>query len=255
MKILTAEIQKLLASSYTRAMVFTALGVGVVLSVFDGISMLGEPARALDSELVANFYTDTVYAAWVFPPILGLLLMTSEFRWGTAVHTFLQTPRRGVVVAWKMVASMVGGALVGLASLIGAYATATVVLFAVGDFVAPEPSRLIGASVGMILTGMAVAPLGVAVGALVRAQLAALAILIGWIFLAEGALGALLGPLSVYLPGALMQRAVSLEWTQADLVGVFSEPATPLSAVLFLGVWAVVVGLVASVTTMRKDID
>ena len=255
MRVLTAEIRKLFASSYTRAMALTAFGVGIVLSVFDGINMLAQPERALDAGLVANFYTDTVYLAWVFPPVLGLLLMTSEFRWGTAIHTFLQTPRRGVVVGWKMLASTLGGAVIALASLLGAYLTATVVLVAVGDFVAPEPGRLIGATVGMILTGAASAPLGVAIGALVRAQLAALAIFIGWIFLVEGALGAVAGPLGPYLPGQLMPQAVSLEWTSADLMSVLSTPLTPLSAVVYLAIWAVLMGIIASYTTLRRDID
>ena len=255
MRVLKAEIQKLFASSYTRAMALTAFGVGIVLSVFDGINMLAAPERALDPTLVANFYTDTVYLAWVFPPVLGLLLMTSEFRWGTAIHTFLQTPRRGVVVGWKMLASTLGGALIAGASLLGAYLTATAVLLAVGDFAAPDSGRLVGATVAMILTGAVSAPLGVAIGALVRAQLAALAIFIGWIFLVEGALGAVAGPLGVYLPGQLMPRAVSLQWTPEALTAALSTPLSPLSAVVYLAVWAVLMGIIASYTTLRKDID
>lgn len=255
MRILRAEIQKLLASSYTRAMALTAFGVGVLLSVFDGIGMLAEPERALDPDAVAAFYTDTVYLAWIFPAILGLLLMTSEFRWGTAIHTFLQTPRRGVVVAWKMVAAMLGGAIIALSSLLGAFATATVILTVVGDFATPEPARLIGGTVGLILVGMVIAPLGVAVGALIRAQLAALAIFLGWMLLVEQAAAVALGPAGRYLPGALVPPALSLEWSATDLTGIFSSAVTPLSATLFLAGWAVLMGVVASYTTLRRDID
>lgn len=255
MNILSAEIQKLLASSYTRAIALTAFGVGVVLSVFDGINMLAEPERALDATLVANFYTDTVYLAWLFPAILGVLLMTSEFRWGTAIHTFLQTPKRGVVLAWKMLASALGGALIALASLAGAFITATVILTVVGDYSLPEPGRFIGATVAMILVGMIGAPLGVAVGALIRAQLAALAVFLGWMLLVEQAVAVALGPAGIYLPGAMIPRALSLEWTAAGLAGVLSEPITPISAMIFLAIEAVVLGVIASYTTMRKDIE
>jgi len=255
MKILKAEVQKLLASSYTRAIGLTAFGVGVVLSVFDGINMLAQPERALDPELVANFYTDTVFLAWLFPAILGILLMTSEFRWGTAIHTFLQTPKRGMVVLWKMLAAVLGGALIALASLAGAFITATVILTIVGDYALPEPGRLIGGTVAMVIIGMIGAPLGVAVGALIRAQLAALAVFLGWMLLVEQAAAVALGPAGIYLPGAMIPRALSLEWTATGLSGIFTEPITPISAMIFLAIEAVLLGVIASYTTLRKDIE
>lgn len=255
MRLFSQELQKIIASGYTRAIALTAFLVGVVLTVFDGVGFLAEPERAQDATQVANLYTDTVYLAWIFPAVLGILLMTSEFRWGTAVQTFLQTPRRGVVVTWKMLAATLGGLIVALSSLAGAFLAATVILQVVGEPSSPEWGRLIGGSVGLVLVGVVTAPLGVAVGALVRSQLVALGVFIGWVLLVEQVAALVFGPVGVFLPGALIPVAVSLEWTAGDLSGIFADAVTPLSAALYLAVEAALMGAIASYTTLRRDID
>ena len=254
MKLLRQEINKLFSVGTTTALVFIAFAVGIVLTVFAGVPVLAEPERAGDVVEVTNLYTDTVYLAWVFPPLMGVLFMTGEFRMGTAVHTFLQTPRRGAVVAAKMAASVVGGAIVALASLAGAFLTATVITQIAGDPVMPDMDRLLGATVGLVGTGAMVAPMGVAVGTLVRSQLAALGIFLGWVLLIEQVFVGLLGPAGVFMPGALMTRAVSLDFGTATLTDLYGG-LTPLVAIVLLGVEAIVLAMIGSVTTLRRDID
>lgn len=254
MRLVRQEIGKLFSLGTTTSMILIAFSAGIVLTVFSGVSVLAEPERAGDIVEVTNLYTDTVYLAWVFPPLVGILFMTGEFRLGTAVHTFLQTPRRGSVVAAKMLASVVGGATVALASLAGAFLTATAIVQIAGDPVMPDMDRVLGALVGLVGTGAVVAPMGVAIGTLVRSQLAALGIFLGWVLLIEQVFVGILGPAGVYLPGALMTRAVSLDLGHATLEQLYGG-LTPIIAIVILGVEAVILAVIASYTTLRKDID
>ena len=255
MRLFTQELVKLAGQSATLALALTALGVGAVLTLFGGVTFLAEPERAGDVAQITGLYTDTVYLAWIFPPILGIVSMTGEFRFGTAVQTFLQTPKRGVVLATKMLAMAVGGLVIATASLAGAYLTAWIVGLLAGDPASPEAGRFFGATVALLAAGAVLGPLGVAVGALIRSQLPALAIFLGWVLLLEQILAGLLGPAGSYLPGSLIPRAMSLDLSPAGLDIALAGALTPLTAIVYLALQAVMLAIVANVTTLRRDID
>lgn len=255
MKLLRQEWKKLIGSGQTLAILLTALGVGVVLTFFDGVNILGEPANALDGKLVSDLYTGTMYLAWVFPPILGVLMVTSEFRLGTAISTFLLTPNRTRVLVSKMVMGGVGGAITGLVSMVSAYLTAFIIVATAPESVAPDTAQLIGAVLGMTTTGFAMGMLGVAVGALIRAQLAALAILLAWLLFVEGIIVQLVGQAAIVLPGQLVLYSVSAPGDGTWFTQLIQGNITAFVAFVGIIGWAVVVGLIASLTTMRKDVD
>jgi hypothetical protein len=255
MRILQAEWKKLAGSGQTLSVMLTALGVGVVLTFFDGVNILGEPANALDQTLVSNLYTGTIYLAWIFPPILGVLMVTSEFRLGTAIATFLLTPNRTRVLVAKMLIGGVGGAVTGLVSMLSAYATAFGIVATAPESVAPDTAQLVGAVLGMTTTGFAMGMFGVAVGALVRAQLAALAILLAWLLFVEGIIVQVIGQAGIVLPGQLVLYSVSAPGDGTWFTQLIQGNITAFVAFIGIVAWAIVVGAIAAFTTMRKDID
>jgi ABC-2 type transport system permease protein len=255
MRLLAQEWKKLAGSGQTLALVLTVVAVGILLTVFDGVSILGEPANALDQSLVSNLYTGTMYLAWIFPPILGVLSVTSEFRLGTAIATFLLTPHRPRVLVAKMVIGGVGGGIVGALSMVSAFVTAWIIVGTAPESVAPDASQLVGSVLGMVTTGFALGAFGVALGALIRAQLASLFVLLGWMLFVEGILVGIIGPAAVILPGQLVQFSVTSPGDISYLTGAFAGGMTSLLAFLGILVWSVVLAVIASVTTLRKDID
>jgi ABC-2 type transport system permease protein len=255
MKLLNQEWKKLIGSGQSLALLLTAFLVGVVLTVFDGVSILGDPTNALDAARVTDTFTGTIYLAWVFPPILGVLMVTSEFRLGTAIATFLLTPNRTRVLASKMLIGGVGGALTGAVSMLGAFATAFAIIQTAPESVGPAPERLAGAVLGMVTTGFALGMLGVAVGALIRAQLASLAVLLGWLLFIEGVIVGVIGEAGIVLPGQLVLYSVSAPGDGTWLTQVIQGNITAFVGFLGIIAWAIIVGAVASLTTMRKDID
>lgn len=255
MKLLAQEWKKLVGSGQIIALLITVVVVGIVLTFFDGVPVLGEPATALEPDRPTSLYIGTIYLAWIFPPILGVLSVTSEFRLGTSIATFLLTPNRSRVLVSKMIIGGVGGALSGLLSILAAFAAAFGILSTAPAAAPVDPTKLLGAVIGMVTAGFALGMFGVALGALIRAQIASLAVLLGWLLFAEGVLVQVIGEAGVVLPGQLVLYAVSgpgdLTWFTFLVNGTLS------SAVAVVGIiaWAVVLGVVASLTTMRKDID
>ena len=255
MRLLTQEWKKLIGSGQTFALFITVFAVGIVLTFFDGVPILGEPENALDPERVSNLYTGTIYLAWIFPPILGALSVTSEFRLGTAIATFLQTPNRTRVLFAKMIIAGVGGAVSGALSMLGAFITAFGIVATAPSAASPDPSQLIGAVLGMTTAGFAMGMFGAAVGALIRAQLASLAVILGWLLFVEGIIVGIIGQAGIFLPGQMVLFAVSAPGDGTYFTQVIQGGMTSFVAVLGIMAWAVIVGLIASVTTLRKDID
>ena len=255
MRLLTQEWKKLIGSGQTIALFITVFAVGVVLTFFDGVPILGEPENAQDAKRVSDLYTGTIFLAWIFPPILGALSVTSEFRLGTAIATFLQTPNRTRVLFAKMIIGGVGGAIAGAISMLGAFITAFGIVATVPSAAAPDASQLIGAVLGMVSAGFAMGMFGVAVGALVRAQIASLAIILGWLLFVEGIIVGIIGQLGIFLPGQMVLFAVSAPGDGTYFTQVIQGGMTAFVAVVGIIGWAVIVGAIASVTTLRKDID
>jgi hypothetical protein len=255
MKLLAQEWKKLIGNGQSRALMLTAFVVGIALTGFDGVPVLGEPATALDGELVTDMFVGTIYLAWIFPPILGVLMMTSEFRLGTSVATFLLTPKRSRVLASKMIIGGVGGALTGALSLLGSFATAAVIIQTAPESVGPDLEKLVGAVIGLTTTGFALGMLGVAVGALIRVQLASLAVLLGWLIFIEGVVVGVIGEAGIVLPGQLVLYSVSAPGDGTWFTGVIQGNITAFLGFVGIIAWAMIVGAVAAVTTMRRDID
>jgi len=255
MRLLTQEWKKLIGSRQTLALLITVFGVGIALTVLDGVSILGEPETAQNAERVSDLYTGTIILAWIFPPILGALSVTSEFRLGTAIATFLQTPNRTTVLLAKMIIGGVGGAMTGAMSMVSAYLTAFAIVTTAPSAATPDVSQLIGAVVGMVTAGFAMGMFGVVVGALIRAQIASLAVILGWLLFVEGIIAGMVGQLGIFLPGKLVLFAVYAPGDSSYFTQVIEGGMTAPVAVVGIIAWALIVGLIASVTTLRKDID
>jgi ABC-2 type transport system permease protein len=247
--LIRSEWTKLVTSGSTRLLTLTVVIVSAILTA------ISSPGEGAGQSEVNDLYTGTIYLSWIWALVLGVMLVTNEFRHGTAVATFLASPKRSRVVFSKLLVAGVGGFLLSGIALGAAYLTATAVLAAAPDTAAPSSTALIDALSGLMLVGFANGMIGVAVGMLIRNQLIALAVLFGWMFLFESIIGSALGPAFAYLPSALMPRAVSLQWAQVDVASLASFELSPLLGIVLLFVYGIVIALIAIATTVKKDVD
>lgn len=182
----------------------------------------------------------------VFAAIAGALLVTGEYRFGTIRPTLLYTPRRSRVILAKLAAGLLCGLLFGAFGEALSLAIGAVVLsergvaFALGG--GDLTLLILGTLAGTALWGA----LGVAVGAIVRNQVAAVVGLFAWALVVENLLIGLVPSVGRYGPAQAAQ-ALAAE----------SAPHA-LSAAAGGGVlvaWVAALAAAALVLTARRDID
>jgi hypothetical protein len=175
---------------------------------------------------------------------LGAVGAAGEFRHGTAVPTFLATPVRWRVLVAKLAAHLGLGAIVATACVAAELAIALPWIDAQGAGVSPWSAPVLEPAIGSILSGAAYCSLGVAVGMLVRNQIVALAVTLGWFAVAEGALATFTPDVSRFLPGGL--------FSGADNPAAHLLPL-PL-AIAVLAAYVAGLSLLTAATTLRRDI-
>jgi ABC-2 type transport system permease protein len=175
---------------------------------------------------------------------LGAVGAAGEFRHGTAVPTFLATPARWRVLVAKLAVHLGLGAIVAAACVAVEMTIALPWIDAHGTGVTPWSATVLEPAIGSILSGAAYCSLGVAVGMLVRNQIVALAVAIGWFAVAEGALATFTPDVSRFLPGGLFSGADN---PAAHLLPL--AIAAPVLAAYVAGL-----SVLAARTTLRHDI-
>ena len=181
------------------------LGVIVLLV---GIAVAGDTGSNPNARGELDFQVGLVESAGfgaVLAIILGITIVTTEFRHGTVTPTFLAEPDRERVLASKTIAGSVVALLFGLLALLVVAAVALPWLSITGDEI-----HLLDGEVGtraaqtlcsMVLWGL----IGVAIGSVVHSQVAALVGTLVWIFIGETLLWGLFGLIDIdgaaaYLP-------------------------------------------------------
>lgn len=186
------------------------------------------------------FFISAVNLA-VFSAVLGVRSVTDEFRYGTISLSLLSHGRR----AWFLIAKagVVGTAASVLAalSLLGMLVISMALRTTGSTLVFSDESRL--AVLGLMLGTAVWAAIGVAVGAIIRHQVAAVVAVILWLLVAENLGSGLLGEAGRYLPAQAGQAL-------AFMPG--AVPAPTGAAVLLAYLLAVLI--LAGVSIGRRDL-
>lgn len=134
--------------------------------------------------------------------VVGVLMVVTEYRHGTIGLTFLATPRRGRVVAAKIIAAavvafvyllVISGLVLGL--IIALFLSRNIPL----DSINGELLALMG---GVVIAMPLYAVMGVGLGALIRHHVAALMIPLAWFLIVESLLPSFgLRSILTWLPG------------------------------------------------------
>jgi hypothetical protein len=184
---------------------------------------------------------------YVITLILGVLIITTEYRHRTLTSTFLAQPHRLRVVVAKLAAA--AGASFAFAALAAAAVAAVAVpILAARDAYALPAADVAAILAGGILGSTLFGVLGVGVGTLVRNQVAAIVGGLVWLLLGEALLIAFLPSVGKWLPGGAANSLVQATSFQGDAL---LSPG--LAAVVLAGYTAVLVGIAAA-TTLRRDV-
>lgn len=183
----------------------------------------------------------------LFATVFGVIVSSGEFRHSTATPTYLAAPHRNRV----MIAKIVAAALVGLAFGLVASGVATAVglafVSAKGFTVALSAATMLRFAAGAAAGAALLAAAGTAVGSLVRQQVIAVIGVFAWGFVIESILAGLFPAEARYLP---YSAAIAM----AGRAQGASTVLPMWGAAALLAALAVVIALIASRTTVPRDI-
>ncbi len=254
-RLVNAEILKLRTIRTTWVLLLVAVGlVGLIAVLFvvhsvDALSGSGIPA--FGSHAWARLILGLSGSGEDFALLVGILCVTSEYRHGTITPSLLAEPRRGRLVAAKLVVSLIAGFVFAFVLL--------VVVLAVG--IPISAAHQVGASVildqlpkvapGVLLATALYGLYGAGVGALVKNQIVAVASALAFSLVGEGILTLLAPEVGRWLPDNA--AAALTQSTPESTLGRLHLLPWWEGALVMLG-YGVVSAVVGVFTTVRGDV-
>jgi ABC-type transport system involved in multi-copper enzyme maturation permease subunit len=179
--------------------IVSLVGIGAAAEVG---SRSEDERRGLDFQLAL---VDLVGIASLLAIILGITIVTTEFRHGTITPTLLATPSRERVLAGKTVAGVLMAVFFAMLAFAVVILVASVWVSIDGGDLRLTESDVVERAGGTVLGVVLWLLMGVAIGSVVHSQVAALVGTLVWLFLVETLLLGLLTLLDVegvgeYLP-------------------------------------------------------
>jgi ABC-2 type transport system permease protein len=239
---------------------FTAGVLAFVLSLSATGALPGEGPQVPEEGLAETLYSTATSVGYVFPLLIGTLMVTAEFRHSTLSPTFLATPRRGTVLWAKLVIGVVLGLLYGVVGVVAAVAPSAAFLAANGlstEFASIDTWTLFGR---MLLAYVLWVFVGVGVGALVRNQVGAIVgVLVFTQFIEPVARAAAafvegLTEFTNYLPGAASDALVGASVFTGMTPGATAEPLEWWAGGLVLLAYAAVLVVLGYLVSWRRDV-
>lgn len=195
----------------------SAGGLGFILAATasGNLSDAGTGMTGVDGAAVAGItYSLAASLGYVFPLLIGTLMVTAEFRHETLTPTFLATPRRGIVLAGKVLVAILLGAIFAVLALISAVGpgAAALAVFGLDTALGSSDTWAMFGRIALALILWTIVGLGV--GTLVRNQVAAIVIVLAFTQFVEpiariaGNFVDGLGEVTHYLPGAASDALV-----------------------------------------------
>lgn len=225
---------------------FAALGVVAQIAT-NGLK--NNPAAPLTASVTQRAVLSSSVSGYLFSAIVGIILITTEYRHFTSRPTFLLEPRRARVITAKILVAGAVGLLYGVACVAVSLLIAIPWLSAKGvqlDWVAND---LIVVLVGSVAVVAIFAVVGVGVGVLFRNQVAAVISALAYLFVLEPLLMVIPIAKEVYrfLPGAAGSALAGVARPQVALL-------TNWQGALVLLAWGGLFASVGWVVTARRDI-
>ena len=236
---------ELLKIRSTRTTIGIVLGMIALILLFSLLSGLLTKAPHLTGTEDQRGLLSVGSTAGVFSALAGIMLVTSEYRFGTIRPTFLFTPRRTRVVAAKLAAGLLAGLAFGVVGEGIGFAIGYATLTGRGIDYALNGSQttllLLGTLAAVALWGA----LGVGLGVIVRNQVGAIIGLLAWGFIAENLLFA-------FVPSVGRFGPVHAENGLMGLTSKHLLPAAAGGATLIA--WTTTFALVGIALANRRDV-
>jgi hypothetical protein len=240
---------------------FTAAVLGFVFAASASGSLPGDAPEIPADGIASLLYSSATSVGYVFPLLIGTLMVTAEFRHKTLTPTFLATPRRGRVLWAKLAVGTALGVLFALVGLVASVAPSAGFLAGFGLDTELGDTDMWAMFGRMILAYVLWVYIGIGVGALVRNQVGAIVgVLVFTQFLEPVARAAAsfvdeLMTFTQYLPGAASDALVGASvFAVTPGMGATDGLEWWVGGLVLLG-YAVVFLVLGQLTSWRRDVS
>ena len=239
---LKAELLKVRSTRTTLGLFAGMVGLTLLIVVLTGL--LTHPDGLTGKSNQRGLFAPSA-AGLIFAGLAGVLLVTSEYRYGTIRPTFLFTPRRAQVVSAKLIAGLATGLVFGAVSLGLAIGVGSLILSARGI-----PSALSAGDFELLVLGGLIAialggAFGVGVGAILRSQVGAVIALLAWDFVVNSLLFGLAPSVGRFMPTPAADALMELKT---------SHLLAPAVGGCVLLAWTAALALAGLILTLRRDV-
>lgn len=188
-------------------LVMGAAAVALSTASVAGAVLAADTAELADPDTLRDALSLTGTGALVVL-LLGIVITSGEHRHGTAADTYLTTPRRGRVLAAKAVTGAAVGLAVGAAMALAGAGMVAHVYDDRGVGLPVDGGEVATTMLGIVVYSTLFATIGVALGALVRRQVLAVSLALGWVAAVEHAAVGLVPDVGRFFPTIAGQALV-----------------------------------------------
>lgn len=237
---------ELLKIRSTRTTLGLALGMVAIILLFVMLTAFLSAAGDLTAKEQQRSLFSIGSFAGLFSALAGILLVTSEYRFGTIRPTFLFTPRRSLVLAAKVAASLLAGIALAVIGEVLSVGVGEAILNGRGISIALHGKDFELLTLGTVAGTALWGGIGVGLGMIVRNQVGAIIGLLAWGFVVENLLFALVPSVGRLTPGQAQNGFMGL--TDKHLLD------TPAGGAVLLA-WTVALCVAGAALAARRDVS
>ncbi len=190
------------------------------------------------------------FTGYLLALLLGVLMVTTEFRHKTVTTSFLVTPHRPQFVGAKLISAAILGALLAVIMLVATLIGGGITLVTQGGSFSALVHQIPPVAPGMILVFALFAILGVGVGSVLTNQVAAIVVSLGWFIILEGILVSLVNGAARWVPTGAAAAASNLTRGRGANFGLFNW----WQGTLLMLAYGLVFAAIGSAILTRRDI-
>ena len=255
MRLLYAELLKIRTAP--RTTLGLVLGLLLLVGAGSAASASGADSSPFAQEVAWRDVISVASIAAIFTLILGILVVTWEYRHGTITQTYLATPKRERVIAAKYTASFLAGGVVTAVAVALGIVLAT---FWISFDVERGQWELAGR---MVLAAALWGVFGAGLGAVMQSQVGAIVTSFVWFLVAEPLLGLTIEAVTDYsigdyFPGGVLERlqdtGSGIEVGSEEIITGPDYPYGLWAAALLAAAYAAALAVLGLVSAVRRDV-
>jgi ABC-2 type transport system permease protein len=238
-----AELLKLRTTRTTIVLILAMIALILLFTLLDGL--LSHPSGLASRQDQRQLLSVSSFTA-VFAALAGVLLVTSEYRYGTIRPTTLFNPARSRVLAAKAVAGALAGLAFGILGEAIGWAAGYATLDGRGITVVLSSGDILLLTLGGLAGAALWGAIGAGLGAIIHNQVGGVIALLAWGLVVDSLLSGLVPSVGRFMPTRASDALMGLR---------VHHLVSPGAGAITLIAWAGALGVVGIARTVRQDLN